>query len=195
MNKQTYSNYLQTRRWTGFIYRFLFIYPFFLKYLGKENIDYGCGVGDFLVFSKLFKKKIIGLDINLFNVEICKNKGCKALLISSKKNILSLKKQFFDCIIIDNVIEHIELPNSVIHELYYGLKAGGYLVIGIPVGAAGYNADPDHKTYYDEILIDSMIQSQGFKFNKKDFFWRPFKNKWLRKYLRQYCYFVIYQKI
>ena len=52
-----YSSYLQTRRWSGFVYRYLFVYPFFLKYLGKNNFDYGCGVGDFLKFAKIFKKK------------------------------------------------------------------------------------------------------------------------------------------
>ena len=38
------------------IYRFLFIYPFFIKYLGKRNIDYGCGIGDFLRFAKYLGK-------------------------------------------------------------------------------------------------------------------------------------------
>ena len=36
-----YSEYLKTRRWSGLIYRYIFIYPFFLQYLGLKNVDYG----------------------------------------------------------------------------------------------------------------------------------------------------------
>ena len=48
MTAKKYNHYLKGRRWTGLIYRYLYIYPFFIKYLGKRNIDYGCGIGDFL---------------------------------------------------------------------------------------------------------------------------------------------------
>ena len=58
-----YANYLQTRRWSGFVYRYLFVYPFFLKYLGKNNYDYGCGVGDFLKFANHTTVYMVAADV------------------------------------------------------------------------------------------------------------------------------------
>lgn len=97
-----YAKYLQTRRWSSFVYRYLFVYPFFLRYPGKNNYDYdydydnGCGVGDFLKFAKIFKKKIIGLDVNRENLKICQNRRYSVdLLIPKRKNLNFLRVWYF----------------------------------------------------------------------------------------------------
>ena len=69
MSKTNYYHYLTKRKPSGFLYRFTFVYPFFLKYLGRNNLDYGCGIGDFLYFCKILKKQICGCDINQDLVE------------------------------------------------------------------------------------------------------------------------------
>ena len=188
-----YANYLQTRRWSGFVYRYLFVYPFFLKYLGKNNYDYGCGVGDFLKFAKIFKKKIIGLDVNKENLKICQNRGCCVDLLFPKKKYFDHKKNSVDCIILDNVLEHIASPNEVIEDICDGLKPSGTLIVAIPVGEKGYQSDPDHKIYYSESDLNSLLSSYGFK--RKIDFYRPYNISWMRKNMKQFCYYGIFRKV
>jgi SAM-dependent methyltransferase len=187
-----YAIYLQTRRWSGFVYRYLFVYPFFLKYLGKNNFDYGCGVGDFLRFVKVFKKNIIGLDVNNENLKICQNKNCSVDLLVHESKYFQDKKNTADCIVLDNVLEHISSPKEVIEDIYEGLKPNGNLIVAIPVGDKGYYSDPDHKIYYNENDLSILLNSYGFK--KKDHFYRPFNNSWIKKNMKQFCYYAIYSK-
>ena len=190
--KKNYSNYLMSRSWTGIFYRYFFIYPFFLKYLGNNSLDYGCGIGDFLLFAKLFNKNTEGTDINDYNVKICKQRKLIANVLDNKF-VTKNKKNPYDSIILDNVIEHIKDPTNTIKYLNILLKHHGFLLIGIPVGEAGYKADPDHKIYYSEDSLDKLFKKNGFK--KINVFYRPFKNNFLRKHLRQFCYYSVYQKI
>jgi len=188
-----YADYLQTRRWSGFIYRYFFVYPFFLKYLGKNNFDYGCGVGDFLKFANIFKKHVVGLDVNRENLKICQNRRCSVDLLIPKTKYFDNKKNSVDCIILDNVLEHISSPKEVIEDIFDGLKPSGMLIVAIPVGEKGYQSDPDHKIYYSESDLKRLLSSYGFK--KKIEFYRPFNNSWMRKHMRQFCYYAVYAKV
>lgn len=187
-----YANYLQTRRFTGFIYRYLFVYPFFLKYLGKNNFDYGCGVGDFLKFSKIFNRKVIGLDVNPENLKICMNRSCSVDLLIPERKYFHDKKNSVDCIVLDNVLEHITSPKEIIEDIHDGLKPCGSLIVAIPVGDKGYKSDPDHKIYYSENDLNNLLVSYGFK--RKIDFYRPFNNSWMRKNMKQFCYYAVYSK-
>lgn len=190
--KKLYASYLSNRRWTGFIYRYFFIYPFFLKYLGKKNLDYGCGIGDFLKFASIFKKDIDGLDINKFNIKICNQRGLNSKVMD-KSFLSGIKKNTYDTIILDNVIEHISNPLPTIDILKKLLKNKGLLIIGIPVGKAGFDSDPDHKHYYSEESLNTLLVNKKFK--KINEFYRPIKNNFLRDNLKQFCYFSVYIKL
>ncbi len=187
-----YANYLQTRRWSGFVYRYMFVYPFFLKYLGKNNYDYGCGVGDFLKFAKIFKKKITGLDVNKENLKICQNRRCSVDLLIPKRKYFHDKKNVVDCIILDNVLEHIVSPKEVIKDIHDGLKSNGKLIVAIPVGEKGYQSDPDHKIYYNEDDLDNLLTRFGLR--KECHFYRPFNTSWMRNNMKQFCYYAVYFK-
>ena len=187
-----YSEYLKTRRWSGLIYRYIFIYPFFLQYLGLKNVDYGCGIGDFLNFAKFFKKHALGLDINPHNIQICRQQGHVAELLKSNQQYFTDKKNSINCIVLDNVLEHISDPHFVMSDICHGLITGGYLIIGIPVGQAGYKADPDHKMYYDEDALKSLLEE--YSLIKTRAFYRPLHIKYFRNRLKQFCYYAVFQK-
>ena len=191
-DKRQYASYLLTRRWTGLAYRYLFIYPFFLRFLGKKNLDFGCGIGDFLGFCNLFKKKIIGVDINPFNIDVCKKRSLDAMLLT-KNMLIQLGQGSFDTIVLDNVLEHILFPQPTLKNINALLKDHGLLIVGIPVGDAGFKADEDHKVFYDEQGLDELLK--GYNLIKMDHFYRPFNNGILRKNLRQFCYYSVYRKM
>ena len=104
-----------------------------------------------------------------------------------------MKKESYDTVILDNVLEHIINPKFELSIIKKILRLNGYLIVGIPVGEAGYKSDPDHKGYYDEESLNRLLNDYAFE--KVTDFFRPFKNNYLRKKLKQYCYFAIYKKI
>ena len=59
------------------------------------------------------------------------------------------------------------------------IKKNGFLIIGIPVGISGYNADSDHKVFYSERSLENLLRKNHFKKLKE--FYRPFKNNFLEK--------------
>lgn len=187
-----YASYLLSRRWTSLAYKYLFIYPFFLSFLGRKNLDFGCGIGDFLGFCNLFKKKIIGVDINSFNIDVCKKRSFDARLLT-KNMLVELGQGSFDTIVLDNVLEHILSPQPTLKNINNLLKDRGLLIVGIPVGDAGFKADQDHKVFYDEQGLDILLKR--YNLIMIDHFYRPFNNDTLRKNLRQFCYYSVYRKM
>lgn len=192
ISHKKYFKYLKTISTIGTIYRFLFIYPFFLKYLGQKNIDYGCGIGQFLKYCKFFRKNILGLDINPYSIKYCKKNDLNCLLIKPVKNVCKIVSENNDCVILDNVLEHIENPSKMINDLKKIIRLKGYLIIGVPIGVAGFKADPDHKFLFSEKSLDNLLLNNCFKKIKS--FHRPFKSKWMKKNLTQYCLYSVYQK-
>lgn len=188
MSKYNYHKYLITRNYKGLLYKWLFIFPFFVKYLGKNNIDYGCGIGDFLRFCKIFKKNIVGLDVNKFNIKYCNSKKLNAKFFTNK--FYSDIKH--DCVILDNVLEHLEFPDDILINISNLLKKNGYFIVGVPVGEAGFRADSDHKVFYKEKTLDNLMKT--YNFSKVNFFYRPWKSSYFRKKLRIYCYYAVYRK-
>ena len=81
-SQKIYHEYLKKRKFISLLYKCIFIYPFFLKYIGNKNIDFGCGCGDFIKFCSFFNKKITGVDINNYNVRYCKKLNLDAFHIN-----------------------------------------------------------------------------------------------------------------
>ncbi|MBT7243759.1 MAG: class I SAM-dependent methyltransferase [Flavobacteriaceae bacterium] len=188
MTAKKYHDYLKKRKWTGLLYRYLFVYPFFVKYLGSNNIDYGCGIVDFLRFSQYLRFKVHGLDVNADNVRACQRKLLSAARISDQ----SILQGSVDTIVLDNVLEHIKDPTETLNHIKDLLKRNGSLLVGVPVGDAGYRSDPDHKVYYDEKKLKDTLDRYGFE--EITVFYRPFNSQYLRDNLRQYCFYAVYRK-
>jgi SAM-dependent methyltransferase len=184
--------YLKKRSIVGLLYRYIFIYPKLIKFLKIRNLDYGCGIGDFLNFCKFFNINIKGYDPNPYVQDFLIEKFGADVLISKKK--LSLK-QFvskYDTVILDNVLEHAKSPEQLIKHTCNLLKKNGYLIVGFPIGVAGYKADPDHKFYLEEKKLINFVRSFGFVIT--NVFYTPFYSKYLEKNLSAYCAYMIFKK-
>jgi SAM-dependent methyltransferase len=99
-------------------------------------------------------------------------------------NPMTLKRGAFDYILIQDVIEHVEDPNALLHELDTLLAPGGYILIGTP-NAANLNLNqssvsdfynevhvPYHLHLYTRKTLESLGRRQGWK--PVDFFDRPY---------------------
>lgn len=183
-NFDEYFQYLKTRSWAGNLYRKFWLYPRLACHIKGRALDVGCGLGDML----RFRLETIGVDINPRLVEHCKSIGLEAYVMESDK--LPFPDKIFDTVILDNVLEHLSSPNNLIYEIKRVLKFNGTIIIGVP-GKCGWNADLDHKVYYDESKLTQLGDKFGLR--HRIFFNTPFFNSdFLSKNLRQYCTYALF---
>ena len=166
-------------------YRKHWLYPRLNKALHGRVLDMGCGVGDMLAF----RPNTIGVDINPHTVEWCCSKGFDAHLM--QEDVLPFDDQFFQGMILDNVLEHIKDPIPILSEAYRILDKEGILIIGVP-GELGYSMDSDHKVFYSNEKLIETVTPIGFRVQR--LFGMPINLAWLGSRIRQYCVYGIFQK-
>ena len=181
----TYYLYLKQRSLFGQIYRQFYLYPFLTRYLRGKIIDIGCGIGDFLKYHK----NAVGVDPNPYVVDHCRKSGLNASQILDSK--LDFPDSTFDGAILDNVLEHVEQPGGLLNEIHRVLRPGSPLVVGVP-GKMGFQADPDHKRFYDETSLMATLNQHGF--DTTNILHMPFKCSWLDEHARQYCLYGVFTK-
>jgi SAM-dependent methyltransferase len=182
-NEEDYFSYLANRSTLAWFYRKYWLYPKVCRYLSGRVLDVGCGIGDLLAF----RRNTIGTDINLRAVEWCRARGYA--VEPMRMDTLSFESQFFDGVVMDNVIEHISAPKPLLQEVYRVLRPQGTVLIGVP-GEKGYASDSDHKVFYDKQLLVATMKSSNFKLKK--IFSMPFRSSSLDKRMRQYCVYGVF---
>lgn len=184
--EQKYKDYLNSRSKLALIYRNFYLYPKLEKNLTYPCLDVGCGIGDFLKFSK---KTVLGIDVNNSLIDQCKKQNLKVRLITKSK--IPSDDSVYNSAILDNVLEHIIEPSYLLSEVYRVLKANAKLVIGVP-GIKGYLHDNDHKIYYDDKNIIPLLGDKLFSFEKKIIM--PLPLSFLSNFLKIYCTYYIFRK-
>jgi glycosyltransferase involved in cell wall biosynthesis/predicted SAM-dependent methyltransferase len=188
INKEykSYFAYLQTRSILGKLYRNFWLYPFIVKNIKGRALDIGCGIGDMINF----RSNTVGVDINTHAVDYCVKKGLDARVMTI--DILPFDSNAFDSVIMDHLLEHIENPSFILNEINRVLRKGGVLIIGVP-GIKGFACDNDHKIFYNELKLKSLLDDFGFVSNKISY--APFKFKWFDKKLKQYTLYGVFSKL
>lgn len=104
----------------------------FLK-KGAKILDYGCGIGDFADFIKK-RFTVYGADVSEYAIAAAKNNNPtnedKFKVISSE--YFGYTPNFFDGILMWDVIEHIYSPLQACINLLNCLKTGGLLFLSTP---------------------------------------------------------------
>lgn len=103
-----------------------------LKFLKNRNkcLDIGCSFGENLFYLKPYFKYVTGVELNIFTSKV----GLELFGIKIyNKNLakLKLKKSSYDCIILNQVIEHLD-SLDIFYEINRLLKPGGIVYIGCP---------------------------------------------------------------
>ena len=98
----------------------------------KTIVDIGCGEG--ILLEKIIKKnpdaKVFGIDAEEENFDICGDHGLDVRLGSVYD--LELEDTSIDCVILSEVIEHLQDPTRAIAEISRALKKGGILIMLFP---------------------------------------------------------------
>jgi SAM-dependent methyltransferase len=184
-NHTDYLAYLKTRSLLGLTYRRFFLYPRLSKLLVGKTLDVGCGIGDFLAY----RPNTMGCDINPHLVAYCQSLQLNAVLM--QPDSIPFDNEYFDSVILDNVLEHIHEPAALILEIRRVLRPNGRLLIGVP-GQRGYASDPDHKVFYTETSLIELLKHHSFL--ATEIFHSPVRSNWMNSKLRQYCIYCSFEK-
>lgn len=115
-----------------------FVWEFFNRQENKfENVlDFGSYNGNLL--KELAKSNLlingVGVDLNKDVVEMFHNTlpNNVTLVHIEKNNKIPYPDNFFDCITLIGVLEHIHRQDLILFELYRILKPGGTLIVSVP---------------------------------------------------------------
>lgn len=97
------------------------------KITNKDIIDFGSGVGGFLIKAKSIAKSVVGIELDNKVIDFYKKNNIE--LVHSMD---SLKDDEFDVLTAFHVLEHLDNPINIIDKLIKKLKIGGHLIIEVP---------------------------------------------------------------
>lgn len=140
-------------------------------------LDIGVGRGEFLKVCREYEYDAEGVDISQDAVEICNRYG----LVARVGNLpdIGYPPEYFDCITLWDVIEHLTQPYVYLQCVWHLLKPGGWFIVKTPnVGPSifmlanvaqnlGLSTEkifhlPTHILYFDSYSLTSLLRSTGF---------------------------------
>lgn len=127
--KHAYKPTLLSRVLTSFL-NTSFAIPVYRK--GGKILDVGCGTGDILVLLKDLGWDTYGIDIDKKGMRIAKERGLTHMRVGTYKDVDKYQDNYFDCIRLYHVIEHINDPSLCLKILYKKLKPQGELFLCTP---------------------------------------------------------------
>jgi len=136
-------------------------------------LDVGCGDGEYLKKLKNLGFETYGVDINPRAVEVARRKGLNVFL--GELHEAKYPDNFFDVIILKDVLEHVHSPTSVLEEAFRILKPGGILKVGGP--SFGVEARmssrfwsllnvPQHLYFFTPQTLSLLVRKAGFSIER-----------------------------
>ncbi len=137
-------------------------------------LDIGCGDGYYLYLLSNFleKPKLIGVDPDKRALSSAKKNLPKSIkLIQGHIEKLPFKSNFFNSVIVSEVLEHVDNDYTAAREVYRVLKPGGMGFFSVP--------HANYPFFWDPI---NWILEAFFKTHIKSGFWAGFWNQHIRLY-------------
>jgi 2-polyprenyl-3-methyl-5-hydroxy-6-metoxy-1,4-benzoquinol methylase len=107
-----------------------------LKYIPrsvKTVMEFGCGSGNFSELIKNeYRAECWGVEIHDYSAEIASEKLCKVINTDAHQALSEIPDNYFDCIIFNDVLEHLQDPCSLLLNVKAKLNERGVVVASIP---------------------------------------------------------------
>ncbi len=111
----------------------------YVRYLSRTEqkplrlLDVGCGNGNFLRVAAMLGIECCGQDFDTGAVESAKRKmGDRCQFWSGDLTSSPWPDGYFDCIVLNHVIEHVDTPLDLLKQVGRLLKTGGRLIVTTP---------------------------------------------------------------
>jgi 2-polyprenyl-3-methyl-5-hydroxy-6-metoxy-1,4-benzoquinol methylase len=96
-------------------------------------LDVGCATGEFACALKRERHvEVWGIEINKEAAEKASKKLDKVLLGDIEQDHFDLPEKYFDCIVFNDVLEHLRDPWAVLQKAHSFLMKDGYIIASIP---------------------------------------------------------------
>lgn len=131
----------------------------------RSLLDIGCGYGFFLKYAQDYIDNVVGVELNPNVAEVAKAAGLPVYNRSAE----SLSgEEFFDCIVMCDVLEHLQDPLATLMLCNKMLNPGGVLYIQVP-NLLGFKLPyghswglPHHIWQFGKKSLSSLLVEAGF---------------------------------
>ena len=107
-----------------------------LKYIPQtvsKTLDLGCAEGNFSALMKnKFNAECWGVEIDSRAAQIAGTKLDKVIVADVARCLPDVPDKYFDCVICNDILEHLPDPYSLLLDIKQKLTAGGLLVASFP---------------------------------------------------------------
>lgn len=107
-----------------------------ISYIPKSvtrTLEFGCGCGFFSeIVTKEFNAECWGVEINDRAAQIASEKLYKVIRSDANDSLAILPDNYFDCIILNDVLEHLADPFYLLENMKTKLNSNGVAVLSIP---------------------------------------------------------------
>ncbi|MDD4938185.1 MAG: class I SAM-dependent methyltransferase, partial [Candidatus Shapirobacteria bacterium] len=138
----------------------------------KHILDVGCGTGDLISFFKKNGYSVRGLEINKSAKAFVKENVFGEISFTTLKKA-SFKKNSFDVVTANHVLEHVYDLKKFLNEIKMFLKKNGCFYLKVPnfgyweykvFGKYSYALEvPRHMYFFDKKSLKNLLISNGFK--------------------------------
>lgn len=105
----------------------------YINPLSRKVLEVGCGHGRFgHLLKEAQEAHVTGIDISHEAIRVAKDNLDRAIALDLDVEPLPFDESEFDCIVCNDVLEHLRDPWSVVKRLSCLLKPGGELIASIP---------------------------------------------------------------
>jgi len=140
---------------------------------GGKILDIGMGTGNFLNAAAAAGYQTHGIDFDTDAIQAAKDffKLKNVYPLSVDEAISKFGEQYFDCLTMFEVLEHMEDPSAAIEKNKKLLKIGGHLGISVPYRKSSelfkaHDKPPRHLTRWDEKSMENFLKNHGFEIQR-----------------------------
>ena len=99
----------------------------------KRLLDFGCGDGAFGAVLKTQRQiEVVGVEMVAHVADVARQKLDRVFAVDVERETLPVAEAYFDCLVCNDVLEHLVDPWAVLKRLRNYVRAEGWLVVSIP---------------------------------------------------------------
>ncbi len=147
-----------------------------LKYLNKLNkkgrlLDVGCATGFLLDCARQQGWEVYGVELSAWAVDHAKNKLQMPNITQGTLKEADYPANFFDAVILKDVIEHLTDPKETLEQIRHILKPTGIICCNTPdidswaskiLGAKWWGIKQSHLFYFNKRTLGALFKATGF---------------------------------